>query len=195
MNQVYCRWYYSTCISHMCKTARFLDSSHFVFVLFSFLQILEEICSMLSNKFRYATFSLFGKSHIENSWYDGCTFFTLSFSLSIFRSLTHTNTHTQKHQYNFFFFCSLHEISSKTKQQFYELTDPNLGKLEYDIVCVILSWIFKKSRVIQSHIHNWWQWKKWLNSCCKPYHRFYLFTVFFIILKVFWVLLISFLFV
>lgn len=47
------------------------------------------------------------------------------------------------------------------------LTDPTLGKLEYDFMCVLLNWIFQKSRLIQSYFYNWWQWQKWLHSCCK----------------------------
>lgn len=35
-------------------------------------------------------------------------------------------------------------------------------------MCVFSYWIYQKSRVIRSHIHNWWQRKEWLHSCCKP---------------------------
>lgn len=47
-------------------------------------------------------------------------------------------------------------------------SDTSVGQLEYDIVFVIPSWIFEKSRVIRSYIHNWRQRQEWLHSCCKP---------------------------
>lgn len=39
--------------------------------------------------------------------------------------------------------------------------------MEYDIVYIVPSWIFEKSRLILSHIYRRWQWQKWVYSCCK----------------------------